>query len=1845
MAYNALHKLQDNIAALSVALGHKDSVTISNQQLETLKKYSGFGGIKAVLFGEGTREQWQGQGASASDMKLHEPVQMLFAMLHQFLDQENQFKQATESLKESILTSFYTPDFVPATFYKVLKDLDIEPKRLYEPSAGAGIFISEAMRLDSVESITAVEKDFLTGRVLQAIGSTLPVSTQTHITGFENTPASEKGQFDLVVSNIPFGNYRVFDPNLDSPEPVLTQKIHNYFFAKGLEKLADGGLMAYISTDAFLNSPSNKKAREYLFRRADLVGVIVMPDNLMSETGGTNAPNHLLIIQKNEQKSELDITDQKLLNSLEVENEFGKYNLNQLILEDPEAITLGNQQKESTNQYGKATLTIQQTGELSGIAEKLETLLRKGLETNFNNEKFASSIKKVAFSDSQFLTDKNLPKLEFTAMPENVAVSVPVQLGLFDTAVSETVNRAQAYVGKSDENVIDKKSARLLSVIRAADKPDHELAVLVSARHKKSPRLYYKLYVNAANLQSSAGWLNSDSLPIEAKKLSAALRNFNHAYNLTGDKTLSPLFDLEQKDPLKMTALPLFYKNDTLVIHNNQVGIVSDVESGTGRFNVLASQDGLNFYKGYVVIRDSYQQLFQIESSGGEDKSGLRSLLNKEYDSLVTNFGKLSDRVNQIRLSEDKGFGKTIAASLERREAGEYDKADIFHFNIFQKRSEFRTEIPSEALAYSLNTTGLVDLKIIGEAMGLNKAQAIEKLGELIYFDPSAFKWESADAYLSGNVVEKLERAAALLKEDPSHFQLNRSVSALEKVQPEKIPFELLDFNLGERWIPAYYYERYATALFDTKTQIDYIRSLDSFRVDVKSRNAKITEEYAIKPKSGRNMYGNALLENALENTSPFFTYEVDNGERTIRVPDNEATQLAHAKIESIRSGFVNWLKELPKHDQDLLEKKYNDIFNCYRLREYSGSHLTFPGLDRKALGIADLYSSQKDATWRIVQNRGGLIDHEVGLGKTLTMIVSAQEMKRLGTIQKPMILALKANVDQIAETYRKAYPNAKVLSPGKEDFTPKERQRIFHEIKNNNWDCIILTHDQFGKIPQSPEIQEQIFTQELENTRLDLDTMQSQGGEVSKAILKGLQIRLKNLEAKLNEVEQRITNRKDTDIDFVSMGVDHLFVDESHKFKNLLYTTRHSRVAGLGNSDGSQRALNMLFAVRTLQDKFNADLCVTFLSGTPISNSLTELYLIFKYLRPREMERQSIENFDGWASVFAKKTTDFEFSVTNEIIAKERFRHFIKVPELAMFYNEITDYKTAAHIALQKPELDEVLVNIKPTPQQQDFIERLMRFAKTGDATLLGREELSASEDKAKMLIATNYAKKMSADMRLISAHYGDHPDNKVNTCARKVAELYHESAQHKGTQIVFSDIGTPKPDEFNIYDALKDELTKRHGIPANEITFIHDWSDKNKPKLFAAMNRGEIRILIGSTEKAGTGLNVQQRIVAMHHIEIPWKPSELEQRNGRGARQGNEIAKTFYGNKVRNYIYAVEQSLDNYKFNLLKNKQMFIAQMKNNTLNVRSIDEGAMDEQSGMNFSEYIAVLSGDTSLLEKAKLEKQIMALEGLKSAHMREQSRTRIRIDRVENEINTDKQIVKRLTQDETSYHGQLRFEKDGTKSNPVRLDGIVSADAAVLGQQIIKLAAHWQPLKTQPTEKQIGELYGFKLFIAHHPILNQGINSEARKPGFENLLFAMSPTTGIRHSYNNGFANIENPKLAARYFLNAIDRISAIKEQHEKRITENEGELKLLRQIAAKPFEKQEQLLDKKTEVSKLEAEINNKIQARLLAEQGNLEAPETGLARVSSEGFTGKVIPLNKDPVEIERVRRKGMRL
>lgn len=1791
MAYNGLHKLKANIAAIGAALRWRDGQQLSETDIAALKQYSGFGGIKAILYPVAPLAEWEASGYRKADLSQHGDIIVLHAMLQSSFDDRG-YERVINALRHSVLSAFYTPDIVPQVLYETLTKAGIEPKRIYEPSAGAGIFVSEAVdAFPTLQQVVAVEKDELTGLVLSAINSTLKGDVSTHVCGLEEAPIKDNGTYDLVVSNIPFGNFAVHDKAFTDKK--LTARIHNYFFAKGIDKLADGGLMAFVTTDAFLNSPSNREARQYLFERTNFVSLAVMPDNLMTETGGTQAPNHLLVVQKEAGKTALSEEEQLLLNTDQLENEFGAYDLNSYIVQHPE-VFIGDSIKAGKNQYGQPHQRVWQSGDIAQIKDKLAPLLDEGINRFWVVKRYPKEA--VMPTQRKALETASGARLTYRPMPEDIQLDAAVQLGLFDIAPAISLNRARAYINDADEKVVRKESARLVSTIRTTDNPSHETLVLIAAKYIKGGNQYlYKLYSNVEELQLTGKWTKGRDLRSELAQITEKMHGYDHAFTYEGDQLLQDAFLFNKRTVTGVEIVKPFYREGTLVVVNGQVGqlINMNQESAAAELKVIPSLTNTVFYKHYCELRDSYLELSSMEIKGNTISETERRQLDLRYEEFLAAFGQLNSRENRNRILEDTGCGLLTLSSLERREGKGFKKADFFTVSLVSKDEVLLTDNPAEALAHCLNDVGYVNLKRISESLQVDEVQAIDKLGKLVFLNPIGDRWEIADHYLSGNVVRKLEDAVQATEREPDNLQYHRSLEALKECQPQKIPFELLDFNLGERWIPESYYKGFVSELFETKANVRYFPSFDGFKVSAK-HGVKVDNEFAVKPLSGRTMYGYTLMEHALENTSPAFTYTVLEGGKEVRKADNVATQLAHDKIETIRTSFTDWLRALPNDRKRELEDLYHDTFNCYRLREYNGSHQTFPGLDLQGLGINDLYSSQKNAVWRIVQNRGALIDHEVGLGKTLTMIVASYEMKRLGIVHKPVILALQANVSQIAETYRQAYPEAMLLAPNENDFNPRNRQRLLYEVKNNNWDCIILTHEQFEKIEQAPEIQQSILNKELMTVETDLDALEDDGEEITKEMRKGLEIRKNNLVVKLKNVQERLDKKRDRGISFQDTGMDHLFVDESHKFKNLTFTTRHNRVAGLGNTEGSQRALNMLFAVRTLQKKFDADLCVTFLSGTPISNSLTELYLIFKYLRPKELERQRIESFDAWAAVFAKKTTDFEFSVTNEIVVKERFRYFIKVPELAVFYNEIADYKTAKHINLDKPAIDEQLITIKPTKEQEEFIANLVDFAARGDATVLGREKLTAAEDKARMLIATNYAKKLAIDMRLIDPElYSDDPYNKINTCARKIAVIHQETEAYRGTQLVFCDSGTPGTDGFNVYAALKEKLVRDHGIPAHEIAFIHNYKGKQRLELFKQINAGDIRVLVGSTEKLGTGSNVQYRAVAEHNLDTPWKPSEFEQRVGRVARQGNWAAKTHLGNVVQNFIYATERSLDAYKFNLLKNKQFFISQMKSNTLQVRTIDEGAMDEQGGMNFAEYQAILSGDTTLLDKAKLDKKIAALESLRGAHYMEIGKHRNQLERMQKQSANATKLVGQLSEDAAHYESVLTFREDGTKANPLKLVGVKTGESAQLGNHIIDLYMHWKPTDAEYGEQRIGSLYGFNLFVERSYESHYEDGEYGRR--YFNSFFAQREKGGVRYTYNNGAPNIDNPKLAARHFLNAIDKVSDLLAKYQREVNELEVKIPKFESLANKDFQREGELSELKAQQKDLEAQIQNKL--------------------------------------------------
>ena len=1223
------------------------------------------------------------------------------------------------------------------------------------------------------------------------------------------------------------------------------------------------------------------------------------------------------------------------------------------------------------------------------------------------------------------------------------------------------------------------------------------------------------------------------------------------------------------------------HKTGSLVKDRYQLGFLKEHDGESAIFEQLKlnpAQEAKALL--FIQIRDTYHHLYNNEAVSFKEDAVNRNLLNGYYDDFIRRYGNLNDPKNLGLLKMDSGAMEVLA--LEHGVNGELVKVDIFHQPVaFNAKELERLETSEEALAASLNRYGEVKMDyMLSLLKEKSREELVQELHGRIHFNPLILNYEVADKFIAGNVVEKVSDIEGYLSRQPNDTAAQESLKALQNAIPLPIPFEELDFNFGERWIQTNIYSQYASHLFKTGVDIHYSESVDEFSVRAQFTNANIYEKYAVKSQS-RLYDGIALMKHALLNTTPDITKNIVVDDKEVKVRDGEAIQLANSKIDEIRNGFTDWLNEQSQAFKQNLSGLYNSTYNCYVRPKYDGSHQTFPGLDLKALGISSLYSSQKDAIWMLKQNGGGICDHEVGSGKTLIMCCAAYEMKRLQLANKPMIVGLKANIHEISQTFRTVYPHAKILYPGKQDFSPDKRMKIFNEIKNNSWDAIILTHEQFGMIPQSPEVQRQILRAELDSVEENLDIVRKQGGEVSRGMLKGLIKRQQNLEVTLKSITYNIENRKDDVVDFKMMGIDHLFIDESHRFKNLMFNTRHDRVAGMGNPQGSQRALNMLFAIRTIQERNGKDLGATFLSGTTISNSLTELFLLFKYLRPKEMERQQIKTFDAWAAVYAKKTTDYEFSVTNEIVQKERFRYFIKVPELAAFYNEITDYRTTKDIGIDRPEKKEVLHNIPPTPQQEQFIQKLVAFAKNGDATILGRPPLSEQEERAKMLIATDYARKMSLDMRMISPHYDDHVDNKSSHCAAQIASYYRLYGDYKGTQFVFSDLGTYKPGEWTPYSEIKRKLIEDHRIPSHEIRFIQEAKTENARKnMIEAMNEGRIRVLFGSTDMLGTGVNAQKRAVAVHHLDSPWRPSDLEQREGRAIRKGNEIAKFFAENKVDVIIYAVEKSLDSYKFNLLHNKQLFISQLKTNNLGKRTIDEGSLDEKSGMNFSEYVAILSGNTDLLEKAKLEKQITALESERLAFNRSKSSAGFRLEDIQQSMDKNSETISRMQKDWDLLVSRIKRDESGNILNPVILDGIKGSDPKEIG---VKLNEISESTRTNEEYRKIGSLYGFHILVKTEASMKDGFD-------FKENRFLVEGESGIKYTYNNGHI-AKDPKLATTSFLKALERIPFLSDNQTRLTEKAANDIPVLKEVVNSQWRKEDELRKLKSDLAALDRKI------------------------------------------------------
>jgi len=1635
MNYNKLKSLEANVEAIATAMKIRiDDRQAADEEKEVLSRYSGFGGIKEVL-SIGTEH------TTSDDVAEH--IHRLQDLIEAYPYYDDAMRQAViDSIKSSVLTAFYTPKFlidaVARQIHATFMDNGLQMRTFLEPSAGIGGFLPVAM--PDTRSY-AFEKDCLTGLIL----SLLHDKTTTVTAGFETIADQhlEHGSFDVIASNIPFGNFRVFDAEMWKKGGMYEQSaktIHNYFFVKAMELLNEGGLLAFVAPRGIADTPGNKFVREYLVNHADLVTALRLPDTLFMQTSGIEVGSDLLIFQKHSRKATLSLREKMFLQvSKEKADTAGTMTdyANKIFTLPKTA--LATDSRIALNQFGKYVRKYQWLGDENAMSQYLSALLKYDFDRYFHKVLFASHGQDNA----------------------------PVQMSLFGEP--QTIKGIRAYTENMEAWV--KNGAMVVF--------EGQVGTL---RFRKSSR-----YTETA----------VDFVPVDE-----------------------------------------------------------------GKVNTDRAAD-------YFPIRKAYFELSGREREEQKECSELRKQLNTLYDAFVAKWGFFHDNDNKEFIMLDS-LG-TEVFTIEMQVGRDIFKADVMREPVaFKKIDTAVTLSPVEALASSLNFYGKVDMGYMAQATNKEEEEIIEALQGEIFYNPASAEWEHKGKFLAGNVIAKQQETLSFLPDLAGKEKewAEASAKALENTIPEPIPYEELDINMGERWVDTKLYADFASDLFGVGADVMYFDVNDTYLIRLQGYSPVAYNTYSV-----RNYNGEDLFVHALHDTVPEITREEYRNGSKIRVPDEEAMQEAAAKIQEIRERFNQWLDNEPLEVRDELVRTYNERFNCYVRPHYDGSAQTFPGLSFEQFPYDSLYPSQKDAIWMIKQNGGGICWHEVGTGKTMIMCVAAYEMKRLGLVQKPLIIGLKANVHEIADTFRKAYPAAKVLYPGKEDFTPANRKEVFSKIKNNNWDCIILTHDQFSKIPQSEETMYDIFSEELADVEhslevLEQSTMRYRSGRMQK----GLETRKQNLKAKLAELQMKIDRRKDDTVDFRSMGIDHIFVDECHCYKNLMFQTRHTRVAGIGNAQGSQRAMNLLFAIRDIQRRTGKDLGATFLSGTVVVNALTELYVMFKYLRPRELKRQQVSCFDAWAAIFTKKTADYELNVTGTIKRKERFRTYIKVPELAMFLREITDYRTADMINLDVPDKNVRFLSNAPTIQQEEMIGRLVAFAHSGQWEDLGLDIPQPDNlDKAKMLVATNVARKMSLDMRLLGDKFSDDENNKASICARTIYDYYERSTANRGAQFVFSDLSTYKPHEWNIYSDIKDKLVAM-GIPADEIQFIQcAKTERARKKLFADMNSGRVRVLFGSTSMLGTGVNAQERAVAVHHLEIPWRPADMEQRNGRAVRKGNTV-KLWGNNTVDVVIYGTEKTLDAYKFNLLKNKQMFINQINNGTIAVRRIDEDAMDEDNGMNFAEFVALLSGNTDLLEKTKLDNKIMQLEKEQAIFKKDRIRAERKIAANREDMTKAESAAARMTQDWeyiTSYTGD----------RTTRLLNLAQATAEETGRELHRISKTYR-------NGAIGT-------IGTYAGLNLSVYSEYDMGGtFYRNTFLVEGVSGLKYRCGLSGALPLGFVESSRYPQAALAKLPGMIEEQRQKIAKLESEIPTLETIIARKWSKADELARLKQECNALQHRID-----------------------------------------------------
>ena len=989
---------------------------------------------------------------------------------------------------------------------------------------------------------------------------------------------------------------------------------------------------------------------------------------------------------------------------------------------------------------------------------------------------------------------------------------------------------------------------------------------------------------------------------------------------------------------------------------------------------VELSGDAKERVKGMVELRSIVNELiaYQLEDFLESDIAAKQAELNAAYDAFTTKFGLLNDRKNGRLFEDDSSY--YLLCSLENLdENGKLkSKADMFtKRTIRPERAVTHVDTPAEALAVSIGEKGRVDLPYMAELLGTPEdfGRITEELRGVIFQDPSDQNWKTADEYLSGNVRNKLQIAKLAAANDPA-FTVN--VEALTKAQPKELEASEIDVRLGATWISPDIIQKFMNETFQIPFYLRYA---------IRVKFSPATAEWRIegKTKTGRNdvmayeTFGTArasaykILEDTLNlrDARVYDTVEDDSG-KPKRVLNKKETMLAGQKQQAVKDAFANWIWQDPQRRESLV-KQYNELFNSARPREYDGSHIHFVGMNPEIT----LREHQRNAIAHVLYGGNTLLAHEVGAGKTFEMAASAMEAKRLGLCQKSLFVVPNHLTLQWAQEFLHLYPSAKLLVASKKDFETANRKKFCARIATGDYDAVIIGHSQFEKIPLSFERQERIIQEQIDEIQSGIAELKHSSGE--KFTIKQMEKSRKQLEMKLEKL--RATERKDDVVTFEELGVDRLFVDESHSFKNLFLVTKMRNVAGLSTSE-AQKSSDMFGKCRYM-DELTGGRGVVFATGTPVSNSMVELFTVMRYLQYGTLQQKGLMHFDCWASTFGETTTSIELAPEGTgYRARTRFAKFFNLPELMTMFKEVADIKTSDQLHLPVPEAKFETVLVKPSEIQKEMVQSLSE--RTGK---INAGMVDASEDN--MLCVTNDGRKIGLDQRLMNPLLPDDPNSKLNACVSNVLRIWEEGKTDKLTQLLFCDLSTPKGDgQFNVYDDVKKKLLAA-GVPESEVAFIHTADTEAKKKeLFSKVRTGQVRILLGSTAKMGAGTNVQDRLVAVHHLDVGWKPSDMTQRNGRIIRQGNR------NKTVQIYNYVTEGTFDAYLFQTLENKQRFIGQIMTSKSPVRSCED--VDEQV-LSYAEVKALCAGNPLIKEKMNLDVEVAKLKVLKADHQSQKYR--------------------------------------------------------------------------------------------------------------------------------------------------------------------------------------------------------------------------------------------------------------